>query len=284
MAGKPQAAEGYSPEHVERVRATCLFVATVLGDLMDELAVVGGLVPSLLIDQDRLPAGTERHVGTMDLDVGLAVALLKAERYAEVSARLRTAGFKPDKNKQGQPTRQRWMHKDAAGVTVDFLIAPIRPRDKGGTLRNIEKDFAAVITPGLHLAFKDRESVNISGKTILGETAVRAVQVCGPGAFIVLKALAFKGRGEPKDAYDFFYVIRNFGSGAKDVAGRYKRLLKDPDAVEALSVLRKDFQSPDAVGPMRIAMFVAKRPDAAIRADVVALVREFLKACGVKIS
>jgi hypothetical protein len=37
------------------VKATCLYLATKLGDLMPELIVVGGLVPSLLIDQENLP-------------------------------------------------------------------------------------------------------------------------------------------------------------------------------------------------------------------------------------
>ena len=32
--------------------------------------------------------------------------------------------------------------------------------------------------------------------------------MCGPGAFVVLKALAFRDRGEPKDAYDLVYVLR----------------------------------------------------------------------------
>jgi hypothetical protein len=60
---------------VAEVGATCLYVATKLGDLMDELVVVGGLVPSLLIDQQNLPAGADAHVGTTDLDVGMTVAL-----------------------------------------------------------------------------------------------------------------------------------------------------------------------------------------------------------------
>lgn len=42
-----------------------------LGDMMDDLVIVGGLVPSLLIDQEALPADVAPHVGTMDLDVGL---------------------------------------------------------------------------------------------------------------------------------------------------------------------------------------------------------------------
>jgi len=67
---KPQHAAEYVPAQIELVRATCLYVATRLGDLMDELVVIGGLVPSLLIRPEALPAGTPGHVGTLDLDVG----------------------------------------------------------------------------------------------------------------------------------------------------------------------------------------------------------------------
>ena len=68
MTDKPTTAAGYKSGQVELVRATCLYVATKLGNIMDELVVIGGLVPSLLIDQDNLPDGTYAHVGTMDLD------------------------------------------------------------------------------------------------------------------------------------------------------------------------------------------------------------------------
>ncbi len=54
MPEKPTTAAGYLPEQVVRVKATCLYLATKLGDLMPELVVVGGLVPSLLIDQENL--------------------------------------------------------------------------------------------------------------------------------------------------------------------------------------------------------------------------------------
>ena len=54
MPDKPTRADGYPPQQVARVKATCLYLATKLGDLMPELVVVGGLVPSLLIDQQNL--------------------------------------------------------------------------------------------------------------------------------------------------------------------------------------------------------------------------------------
>ncbi len=75
---------------------------------MKEIVIVGGLVPSLLIDQDSLPAETDRHIGTMDLDIGLALAIFDDSRYQAITDRLRSAGFTQDENEQGNPTRQRW--------------------------------------------------------------------------------------------------------------------------------------------------------------------------------
>ena len=63
MVDKPTTAAGYSNVHLELVRATCLYVATRLGDIMDELAVIGGLVPSLLIPESELPPQSQPHVG-----------------------------------------------------------------------------------------------------------------------------------------------------------------------------------------------------------------------------
>lgn len=102
MPDKPTTAAGYPPGQGELVRRTCLYVVTKLGDLVDDLVVVGGLVPALLIQQDQT---NEAHVGTMDLDVGLTLALLEDERYAALAERLRRAGFSPDRNDQGRTTR-----------------------------------------------------------------------------------------------------------------------------------------------------------------------------------
>lgn len=279
MADKPTTAAGYRAEHVELVRATCLYVATKLGDFMDELVVVGGLVPSLIIDHTALPEGADPHVGTMDLDVGLTIALLDEGRYRTLTERLRRAGFSSDENEQGRPTRQRWKIETSTKVTIDFLIPPSRAGDRGGKLRDIESDFAAVIAPGLRLAFQDRRRCLIGGKTILGEQATREVWVCGAGAFVVLKALAFASRGENKDAYDLYYVLRNYGAGPKDIVALLAPLLADADASEALRVLRRDFLDHNGVGPRRTAEFIIGGADAEIQADVVGFVKALLDAC-----
>lgn len=280
MSEKPRRASGYRPEHVGLVRSTCLYVATILGDLMDDITIVGGLVPPLLIAETGAGAA-EPYPGTMDLDLGFTLGVLKGKRYAEISKRLKGAGFAPGRNEQGKTTRQTWRIEVASSpaVTVDFLIPPSRPRDKSGALRNLEKDFAAIIADGLPLAFKDRRQVRIEGKTLLGERAARDVWVCEAGAFVLLKALAFRNRGEPKDVFDLFYVLKHYGSSVKDVVARAKPLLREESSRRAIEVLDEDFRDPDHLGPRRVAEFAAGRLDPALQSDAVGLVQQFVRAC-----
>ena len=134
MPEKPSVAYDYKKENVELVRQTCLYVATKLGDFLDDLVVVGGLVPSLLIPDESLPAGEDVHIGTMDLDLGLSLAILDRKRYEDLTIRLHRSGFTPDENEEGNPTLQRWKVSTSSGlkVTVDFLIPPSLDADKGG--------------------------------------------------------------------------------------------------------------------------------------------------------
>lgn len=227
MERKPSVAAGYSPAAVKLASAASLYLATKLGDLRDDIIIVGGLVPSLIIPQSQLSSGRLAHVGTMDVDLGLAVAILNQQRYHELCERLRNAGFEPDVNDQGKPTHQRWrIEAEQQKATVDFLIPPTLESDKGGKLRNLEEGFAAIITPGLELAFDDKRLVTLEGETLHHERASREIWVCEAGAFTVLKALAFHGRGENKDAYDLIYLLQNYGSGIDAVFQRLQPLLR----------------------------------------------------------
>ena len=125
----------------------------------------------------------------------------------------------------------------------------------------------------------DREQVTISGTTVVGEQATRAVWVCGAGAYVVLKSLAFHLRGENKDAYDLYYLVRNYGTGVGDVASRLKPLLGDPAADEAIRTLKRDFRQHDGPGPRRVADFLSDAPDEEVQADVVGFIGQLLDHC-----
>lgn len=258
------------------MKGACLYLATKIGDLLDELVIVGGLVPSLLVDQTK--DGVERHVGTNDLDVGMQIAILDGKRYEALTERLRSAGFGPDENEKGNPTRQRWKINGPPKVTLDFLIAPTRAEDKGGQLRNIEADFAALIAPGLPLAFMDRVTISLAGRTIRDEEARREVWVCEAGAFVAMKAFALRNRGENKDAYDIAYLLRNYGNGPRDVAARLAPLMQEPVAQEAVGMLAEDFETADSIGPRRVAEFLFDGRDDDTEADAWGAVRDLVEA------
>ena len=249
-----------------------------MGDLLQEIVVVGGLVPYLLVDQDDLPAGSDSHSGTMDLDMGLSLAILNDERYRQVSERLRDAGFRAEVNDRGNLRLQTWVLPGPPTVKVDFLIPPTADTTDGQLLFHIESDLAAIITPGLDLAFKDQRQTELSGRVPSGAFATRRVPVCGPGAFTVLKALAFGNRTENKDAYDLFYVWR--GVGVSDVAKCLASLKTSPFVDEALSIIERDFCRHDGLGPVGTAQFMAKDLDDEIQADVVGYAHELLRSMG----
>lgn len=272
---KPPTADFYADEDVQLVRSACLTLATYLGPFLDDLVVVGGLVPTLLIE--RPDSGRERHVGTKDLDLGLHLAILRESRYAELVAHLQSASFEPDKTGQGKPAGHRWKHQTDK-VTVDFLIAPTDASQIPGHDKVITTDLSAVFTAGLPLAFRNRLKISLSTKTLRGEDATRDIWVSGPGAFVALKALAFRSRGENKDAYDLLYVLQNYGENyIVDVARALTTLLDDEVARSAIEILRADFSTPTSTGPMRAAEFLKRSNDAKYRADLAGAVRELLR-------
>ena len=281
---KPRHRSGYTREETEQVKPACLTVAVTLGALMDDLCIAGGLVPSLLIDQQvgPDPETGDLHPGTNDLDVGLAIGLLDEEQYAEISKRLRQEDFEPDRNELGNRTPQRW-RLAGCNVTIDFLMPPIPGAERGGRIHNLEGDFGALITPGLQLAFDEHHEVIMEGYTLNGEAVRRSIPVCGPAAFVVLKSLAFADRSEPKDAYDLIYVIRRWPNGIADIASRLVTHAGKHSGVVrcALEKLANDFATPQNHGPRRAAAFDGSQGDdlAAASADAHGYVDDLLRLC-----
>jgi hypothetical protein len=75
-------ASEYSPSNLNRIKATCLTIAQILGDEMirNDVVIVGGLVPSLLFADVEPHPALGPHVGTNDLDLALDIAILDDER------------------------------------------------------------------------------------------------------------------------------------------------------------------------------------------------------------
>lgn len=269
---KPETASGYRPEHLQAVRAACLDLFTTIGDMAEDLVIVGGLVPSLLIDPDS--ARGEAHVGTVDLDLGLQIGLARTAHFHRLAARLRDHGFEPGRDENGELTRHRWVSRPR-GILVDFLT-PQGSRRKG-TLAEVDTDLEAFATPGLGLAFSDRVWVEMNDARPGTRAGRRKLPVCGPGAFVILKALAFRSRRANKDAYDIDYVLRHYGDNVEAVAERMRPLQADAVGRDAALCLREDFADLGSVGPAAVAAFLGRRDDEGFRADVAGLVQRLIR-------
>jgi hypothetical protein len=111
----------------------------------------------------------------------------------------------------------------------------------------------------------------------MGERATREIWICGPGAYVILKVLAFSLRGENKDAYDLFYVLRNYGAGVGEIVEHLDPMRTDPVATEAMAILRRDFTDQDGPGPLRVGEFLTGGSDDTIQADVAGFMDAFLR-------
>jgi hypothetical protein len=155
--------------------------------------VVGGLVPELL--REFFGDEAEEPSKTADVDLGFDIAIANGDNYLTVRDTLLRSGF----NREHLPDLPyRWTYHDPTGILVyiDFLI-PYAPLEAFGAFYPTSSFF---LTEGLNLAFVDRVRRHLHGVLPDGNTGEAAVWVCGPGAFIILKALAFESRRLRGDA------------------------------------------------------------------------------------
>ncbi len=267
----------YTAEELGRVKATCLSVAQILGDtIQDDAVIVGGLVPVLLY-QDVEPAWEfGAHAGTHDVDLALDLVILEKDRYENVAERLRRSGFAPAVNEKGNITRQRWRAEN--GAQVDFLMPPVPPDIKGGQQQSLTSDLAAFTMSGLDLALKNRLLVPLSGTDLEGRSVTRDLPVCPAEVFVVLKSLAIAGRDKPKDAYDIHYVLLHDPRGPQGL-GEALRKLEPHDAIDgAIASLRRDYKDVDSRGPRDVCLFLGERGNDALAGSALAFALEFLNA------
>ncbi len=270
--------DDYTPERLERCRRACRELVFRLGDFRDEIRIVGGLVPTLIIDQTSEQFQDDQHLGTLDVDIGLGISIMDENRYRDIETALRNGGFEPDISNKGNKARQRWRITDPSNinVTVDFLIPPLDGDERGWRVQNLTESFAAFVAPGLRFAFEDYMEVPFAGHTLRSGIADRTPWVCGPAAFVLMKALAWgdKGRGKDKDAYDLHYVLNHWPD--TDLIDRMNRIKPCGLKTQALDNLRKDFATIEHVGPIAVASSRGRNGDEELLADVVNAVRNLL--------
>lgn len=262
---KPQHASGYEERTTEAVRRVLIDIAHLLGAYREQLVVVGGLVPSLI-----LTAADEPHVGTMDIDLALDAAALRDEdAYAEVIRLLEQGGF--ERNEAGEHPDLRAFQMATSvdlpdggppvRVEVDLLVPDSVKLTKHRP--PLVKGLRTMAMKGIDLALQHASDLTIEGHTRRGRRDQATLRVVGPEAFLVLKGLALLGRREPKDAYDVYYTIRHAPAGPEALGRACRALISHPDARRAYDAIGQKFATQDAYGPGAILDFLQGEGDEA---------------------
>ncbi|CAM3831436.1 hypothetical protein DESA109040_22275 [Deinococcus saxicola] len=97
------------------------------------------------------------------------------------------------------------------------------------------------------------------GRTPEGWTDTARLNVVSVPAFLALKGNALQRRRKHKDAYDIYYVIRNYPEGLDALAHECRALLGDPVAQAAYQEIANKFGSADAHGPGTVGTFLRGR-------------------------
>ena len=255
---KQYAAEDYDSRAVEAARRVLLELTRVLGEYDEEIAVVGGWVPPLLMPG----AG---HIGSTDVDLALDHEALQEPRYATLRALLEQSGYYADPEQNFIFYRDVMLgdggDPDPVVVEVDLVAAEYGLAGKRRRSQPVQ-DLRARKARGADLVFDQGmvERVPVEGHLPSGALFRTRVRVAGPVPFLVMKANALVRRDKPKDAYDIWFLLTNHPTGLEGLARAVAEHADHGLVREALGHLANAFASVDHVGPRAVADFLALEP------------------------
>jgi hypothetical protein len=269
--------EDYNERLVSAARSVMLELVRMLGEYKDNIVIVGGWVPALL-----LPLGSEGHVGSTDIDIALDHRMAKENAYKTIKALLEGRGY----NEAEQPYifyRKVTVEGQEITVKVDFLAGEYAGTGKSHRTQSVQ-DIHARKARGCEIAFEMNEFLTIDGTLPGGARDSARVRVASVVPFIVIKGMAIADRLKEKDAYDIYYCLQYFTGGIDALIGEFRPHLGNGLIIEGLYNISEKFATVDHFGPKAVADFntVTDREEREqIQQDVFERIDYFLK--GLKI-
>jgi hypothetical protein len=266
----------YSDAVVESARSVMLEVSRILGEYQENIVVVGGWVPELLLTQASV-----RHVGSIDVDLALDHRRFSESGYQTILTLLLSHGYRP--GKQPYIFHRTVIHGDREIIIeVDFLAGEYAGTGEKHRTQRVQ-DLRPRKARGVDFAFEDPVMTLIRGKLPGGGHDSVKIRVASITAFLVMKSMALKNRLKEKDAWDIYYCVRYYPGGVDALAEKFRDHLEHGLVQQALGHLAEKFSAPSAVGPTHVANFeeiINPSERALIQRDAYELIDYLLKSLG----
>lgn len=269
----------YSHELVEAAHAVLLEVVRVLGVYREDVVVVGGWVPQLILPQEPL-----QHVGSIDVDLALNHRQLQDAGYATIQRLLMERGYRQDQRQPFIFHRTVTVRGRQIEVQVDFLAGEYEGTGKSHRTQRIQ-DGRARKARGCDLAFDLFVEAVIQGELPEGGKDEARVRVSSVPAFLVMKGMALHDRLKEKDAWDIYFTLKNFDGGVDALIEEIRPHAGLGLVEEGLRKIGAKFESVEHVGPKFVADFEDESDEdrrAYLKRDAFELVDYLLRGLGIR--
>lgn len=241
----------YGEREVNACKAVLLELAHLLGEIKDEMVIIGGWTPTFL-----LPQSNEPHVGSLDIDVALNFSMIPDDTYLTILKAFIKRGYTQDKQ---QPFRFFRTVKvegtEPINVEINLMASEYGGTGKSHRTQKVQ-DVRARKARGCDLAFDTAVTVTLEGKLPDGGKETASFKVAGIAPFLVMKGMAMYERMKEKDAYDIYYCVEHFPGGIEGLAAEFKFFIKNKLVVEGLGKIKSKFASVEHIGPKWVADFL----------------------------
>ncbi len=239
----------YPPDAVEAAKSVLVELVHILGEYRDDMVIVGGWVPPLL-----MPDSTG-HVGSTDVDIALNHLADNDEAYSRISTSLKVNAYRQDDSQPFIWYREVTRGTATVTVEVDFLAGEYGGRGRNRRTQHVQ-DLQPRKARGADLLFGETIQREIEGRLPSGALDTVMVKVAGVVPYLVMKSAALNTRIKQKDAYDIWFILANYPGGVTAVIEEYRPFIDHGLVRETVTILEGKFASPTHFGPASVADFL----------------------------
>jgi len=196
----------YTEDAIHAARSVLIELVHLLGEYRDDIVLIGGWVPELLLSNKDRP-----HVGITDVDIALNHRTLGEQGYRTIQELLLSRGYQQGDQPYIFLKSVRLRDKEI-DVQVDLLAGEYEGTGRAHRHQRIQGIFARKVR-GCDLAFKMASKVSIDGMLPDGEKDSVTIRVASVVPFLLMKGIALNERLKEKAAYDIYYCLRNYPGG-----------------------------------------------------------------------
>ncbi len=211
----------YNPKLTQECLQVLALLLSGIGQWKSSIVLIGGLTPEVLVK--ARPPKVPAYVGTGDIDLVMDLAVMtNPDAYSTFEEVLKKQGFEP-LGPQGEPSwRWEFVTDSKTKIRLEFVADDpslaewkVRAVPEHGQLGALNIHQSSIV-----FDFCQTETITVPLPGELGVTKqdVRHADIIG---FTVLKILAFRSRGEGKDAHDLVYCLQHGEHAIPAIADRF---------------------------------------------------------------